>query len=196
MISKGKDVSSLFPDVVKNVVSTSLEVKKLVYMFLTHYAETKQDEAIMVVNTFQKELVSRNQFIRALALRVMSSIRVPLITQILVMAIKKAVTDVSPYVRKAAALAIPKVYSMDHEQRDELQQMIAKLLEDHNTLVLGSAVFAFVEVCPENWDLIHPHYQKLCKLLVDCDEWGQVLVINMLLRYARVHFLSPFEVIR
>eukprot|EP01027_Heterolobosea_sp_BB2_P001444 GEZU01002190.1.p1 GENE.GEZU01002190.1~~GEZU01002190.1.p1 ORF type:complete len:432 (-),score=117.87 GEZU01002190.1:58-1221(-) len=192
MISKGKDVSMLFPDVVKNIVSPSLEVKKLVYMFLIHYAETKQDEAIMVVNTFQKDLSSRNQFIRALALRVMSSIRVHLITQILTLAIKKAATDVSPYVRKAAAVAIPKVYALDRDQKEELTQIIAKLLEDHNTLVLGSAIFAFNEICPDNWELIHPHYRKLCRLLVDCDEWGQVLVINTMMRYARAHFLSPF----
>lgn len=193
MMSKGKDVSSLFPEVIKNVVCSSLEVKKLVYMYLIHYAETKQDEAIMVVNTFQKDLVNHNQFIRALALRVMTSIRVRLITQILLMSVKKASTDVSPYVRKAAALAVPKICALDHDTKDELKEVIAKLLEDHNTLVLGSAVFAFSEVCPDSWDLLHAHYRKLCRLTVDADEWGQVVIMNTLLRYARAHFLSPFH---
>lgn len=39
----------------------------------------------------------------------MSSIRVKIIVQLIVMAIQKAVKDSSPYVRKAAAHAIPKV---------------------------------------------------------------------------------------
>ncbi len=41
MLSGGEDVSFLFPDVVKNVVSKNLELKKLVYHFLVHYAESQ-----------------------------------------------------------------------------------------------------------------------------------------------------------
>jgi AP-3 complex subunit beta len=82
MISKGKDAEELFPYVVKNVVCKHLEVKKLVYMYLIHNAEKCQDEALLSINNFQKDLSDKNQFIRALALRVMSSIRVGLITQV------------------------------------------------------------------------------------------------------------------
>lgn len=32
-----------------------------------------------------------------------------------------------------------------------------------NTIVLGAAVFAFSEVCPERYDLMHRHYRKLCQ---------------------------------
>lgn len=48
--------------------------------------------------------------IRASALRVLSSIRVPIITTIMMLAIKEAVSDMSPYVRKTAANAITKLY--------------------------------------------------------------------------------------
>lgn len=50
---------------------------------------------------------------------------------------------------------------------------------------------AFETVCPERIDLIHKNYRKLCNLLVDVDEWGQVMIINMLTRYARTQFLNP-----
>lgn len=46
----------------------------------------------------------------ASALRVMSSIRVKIIVQLIMLAIQKCVKDVSPYVRKTAAHAISKVY--------------------------------------------------------------------------------------
>jgi AP-3 complex subunit beta len=46
-------------------------------------------------------------------------------------------------------------------------------------------------VCPERIDLIHKNYRKLCNLLIDVDEWGQVVIINMLTRYARTQFVDP-----
>ena len=48
--------------------------------------------------------------IRASALRVLSSIRVQMIVPIMMLAIKDSVMDMSPYVRKTAAHAIPKLY--------------------------------------------------------------------------------------
>lgn len=38
-------------------------------------------------------------------------------------------------------------YSLDPEQKEELIQVIEKLLSDKTTLVVGSAVMAFEEVC-------------------------------------------------
>lgn len=58
-------------------------------------------------------------------------------------------------------------------------------------LVAGSVVMAFETVCPERIDLIHKNYRKLCNLLVDVDEWGQVMIINMFTRYARTQFIDP-----
>jgi hypothetical protein len=50
----GKDVSSLFPDVVNCMQTEDLELKKLVYLYLINYAKTQPDLAIMGVNTFVK----------------------------------------------------------------------------------------------------------------------------------------------
>ena len=80
---------------------------------------------------------------------------------------------------------------MDHDQKDTLVDIIKVLLSDRSTLVLGSAVAAFSEVCPERFDLIHPNYKKLCHLLADVDEWGQIEILNMMVRYARNQFEDP-----
>lgn len=109
LISLGKDASLFFPEVVKNVASSSVELKKLVYLYLEHYAETNPDLALLSVNSFQKDLTDSNQSIRALALRVLSSIRVATILQVVLWAIKKCVKDSSPYVRRASAFAMIKV---------------------------------------------------------------------------------------
>jgi len=89
MIAKGKDCSDLFPAVVKNVVSKNSEIKKLVYVYLVRYAEEQQDLALLSISTFQKGLKDPNQLIRASALRVLSSIRVPIIAPIMMLAIKE-----------------------------------------------------------------------------------------------------------
>ncbi|XP_047195991.1 AP-3 complex subunit beta-2 isoform X11 [Hippoglossus stenolepis] len=191
MIARGKNASDLFPAVVKNVACKNIEVKKLVYVYLVRYAEEQQDLALLSISTFQRGLKDPNQLIRASALRVLSSIRVTIIVPIMMLAIKEAASDMSPYVRKTAAHAIPKLYSLDPEQKDQLIEIIEKLLADKTTLVAGSVVMAFEEVCPERIDLIHKNYRKLCNLLIDVEEWGQVVIINMLTRYARTQFLNP-----
>jgi len=109
-MSKGQDVSALYPDVVKNVVCPNMTVKKLVYMYIVHYAELEPDPALLAINNFQRDMQNENQLIRALGLRVLSSIRLRVIVQVIVLAVKKACKDGSPYVRKAAAHAIPKIY--------------------------------------------------------------------------------------
>ncbi|KAF9102676.1 AP-3 complex subunit beta-2 [Mortierella sp. AM989] len=191
MISKGRDVSEFFPDVVKNVASNSLEVRKLVYIYILKYAEQEQDLALLSVNTFQKDLSDKNQLIRAMALRVMSGIRVPVISPIVMLGIKKCVTDLSPYVRKIAAHAIPKCHQLDPAQKDALVDIIGTMLGDNSTFTIGSVIMAFNQVCPDRLDLIHPQYRKLCKMLVDMDEWGQITAMDLLLRYSRTQFLNP-----
>nr|XP_023022269.1 AP-3 complex subunit beta-2 [Leptinotarsa decemlineata] len=191
MVAKGRDASVLFPAVVKNVVSKNIEIKKLVYVYLERYAEEQQDLALLSISTFQRALKEPNQLIRAGALRVLSSIRVKMISPIVMLAIRDASSDMSPYVRKTAAHAIPKLNSLDQELKPELVTIIQKLLADKTVLVIGSAVMAFTEVCPERVDLIHQVFRKLCALLVDVDEWGQVTIVNMLTRYARSQFADP-----
>ncbi|VDL78095.1 unnamed protein product [Nippostrongylus brasiliensis] len=188
LIAKGKDVSELFPAVVKNVAAKNVELKKLVYVYLVRYAEEQQDLALLSISTFQRALKDPNQLIRASALRVLSSIRVGMIVPIMLLAIKDSVRDMSPYV---AAHAIPKLYSLDPDLETELVDCIDFLLADRRSLVLGSAVYAFEEICPNRLDLLHKHFRALCRALADVDEWGQVMMINLLTRYARSELADP-----
>lgn len=188
LISLGRDASVFFPDVVKNVVAPSLDVKKLVYLYLVHYAEDKQDLALLSINSFQKDISDHNELIRALALRVLSSIRVKVILQIVILAINKCSKDPSPYVRKAAAHAISKVTSLDASSRDVLMEPLAVLLNDRSLEVLGSAVAVLDEIAPHRLDLVHEHFRYLCRSLRDMDPSGQVASLRLLLRYGRTQF--------
>lgn len=131
MVARGKDVSELFPAVVKNVAAKNLELKKLVYVYLVRYAEEQQDLALLSISTFQRGLKDPNQLIRASALRVLSSIRVQMIAPVMLLAIKEAVRDMSAYVRKVAAHAIPKLYALDPDLQPQLIECIEFLLGKH-----------------------------------------------------------------
>ena len=48
----GKDVSMLFPHVVKCINTSDLELKKLVYLYVMNYAKSQPDLVILSVNTF------------------------------------------------------------------------------------------------------------------------------------------------
>ncbi|KAK4695911.1 AP-3 complex subunit beta, partial [Lecanoromycetidae sp. Uapishka_2] len=67
-------------------------------------------------------------------------------------------------------------------------EYLATLLGDRQYFVVGPAVMAFLEVCPERIDILHKHYRALVKKLVDMDEWGQMATIRLLTNYARKCF--------
>ncbi len=188
MMYRSQKTLPFFSSVVKNVASPSLEIKKLVYIYLLHHAEQEPDMALLSINTIQKSLSDTNPQVRALALRTMSGIRVPVISQIVALAIKKGTADMSPYVRKAAALSIPKCYRLDPGQLPQLIESLSVLLGDKQYYVAGAAVTAFLEVCPERLDLIHKHYRSLIKKIVDMDEWSQLSTLRMMTVYARKCF--------
>lgn len=160
----------------------------MVYIYLLHYAESEPDLALLSINTIQKSLSDQSPQVRAMALRVMSGIRVPVISQIVSLAIKKGCGDMSPFVRKAAALAIPKCYRLDPNTLPQLLDYLSTLLADKQYFVAGSAVTAFLEVCPDRIDLIHKHYKGLVRKLVDMDEWGQLATLKLVTIYCRKCF--------
>lgn len=185
MMYRSKPCLPYFSSVVKNVANPNIEVKKLVYIYLLHYAESEPDLALLSINTIQKSLTDQSPQVRAMALRVMSGIRVPVISQIVSLAIKRGCADMSPHVRKAAALAVPKCYRLDPNTMPQLLDYLATLLGDKQYYVVGSAVTAFLEICPERVDLIHKHYRGLVRKLVDMDEWGQLATLRLMSFYAR-----------
>jgi len=160
-------------------------VKKLVYIYLLQHAETEPDTTLLAINTIQKTLSASDPHLRALALRVMSGIRVSVISQIVSLGIKRGCADMSPFVRKAAALAIPKCWRLDPNTAPQLTDYLNQLLGDKQYFVAGAAVITFMQVCPDRIDLIHKHYRGLIRKLVDMDEWGQLATLRLILSYGR-----------
>lgn len=191
LLSLGKDASRLFPAVVKNIVCPALGVKKLVYLYLVHYAEAQPELALLSLNTFQKDVGHPHPPIRALALRVLSAIRVPAVLPIVTSAVTTAAGDASPYVRQTAAAAVAKVYALDVDSVDELLPPLTRLLGDASMAVAAAAVAAWTEVAPRRYDFLHPHFRRLCRALPSMEPWAQGTVVAALLRYARTQLPPP-----
>ncbi|XP_061363718.1 AP3-complex subunit beta-A [Gastrolobium bilobum] len=184
LIAQGFDVSNFFPQVVKNVASQSLEVKKLVYLYLLHYAEKRPNEALLSINYFQKDMGDPNPLVRAWALRAMAGIRLHVIAPLVLVAVGKCARDPSVYVRKCAANSLPKLHDLRMEEHTSaIEEIVGLLLNDHSPGVVGAAASAFTSVCPNNFSLIGRSYRRLCEILPDVEEWGQIILIGILLRY-------------
>jgi len=199
-MSKGRNVSDFFPHVVKLVGVPNLEVRKMVYIYLARYANhdnSCRELALLSINAFQRGLADREPLLRSLALRVLTCMDVPDVLQLQILGLRTCSKDNSPYVRKCAASAVEKLYPRcievgDGIQAEQLVTIVTNLLEeDGSTMVLTSAMIAFCEICPQRLDLLHGCYRKVCHLLTDMDEWGQVVVMDILMQYCRTYFKQP-----
>ncbi|EHB05111.1 AP-2 complex subunit beta [Heterocephalus glaber] len=186
----GKDVSSLFPDVVNCMQTDNLELKKLVYLYLMNYAKSQPDMAIMAVNSFVKDCEDPNPLIRALAVRTMGCIRVDKITEYLCEPLRKCLKDEDPYVRKTAAVCVAKLHDINaHMAEDQgFLDSLRDLIADSNPMVVANAVAALSEISEShpNSNLLDLNPQNINKLLTalnECTEWGQIFILDCLSNY-------------
>jgi AP-1 complex subunit beta-1 len=93
----GSDVSSLFPDVVNCMQTASLDLKKLVYLYVINYAKAQPELAILAINSFRKDVNDQhNPLLRALAVRTMGCIRLEQMTEYLLEPCRKSCKDPDP----------------------------------------------------------------------------------------------------
>ena len=100
--------------------------KKMVYLYLSTYAEQNSDLALLTVNTLQKDASDRNPVVRGLALRSMCSLRliyllcchlmyllpcrIPDMVEYIRQPLQSALQDRSSYVRKTAVMGVVKLF--------------------------------------------------------------------------------------
>ena len=182
----GKNVSELFADVVKNMQTEDLELKKLVYLYLINYAKTQPELVILVVNTFVKvnsEIIffndikdsdDPNPLIRGLAIRTMGCLRAEKILDYLLEPLKKGLRDEDPYVRKTAALCVAKMFDLAPQSTVDngLLLILQELLSDKNPMVIANAVAALTDISESSTrkDLFIINATLLTKLLTALNE--------------------------
>jgi vesicle coat complex subunit len=204
----GKDVSALFPDVLKNIATPDLDQKKLVYLYLMYvclilseqnaqlmraprnYAKSHPDLCILAVNTFVQDSEDPNPLVRALAIRTMGCIRVDKMVDYMEEPLRKTLRDESPYVRKTAAICVAKLFDLNPTMCIEngFLETLQEMIGDSNPMVVANSVTALAEIneaAPETKALrVTPTtLKKMLMALNECTEWGRVTILTTLAEY-------------
>ncbi|KAK9470964.1 adaptin N terminal region-domain-containing protein [Dipodascopsis tothii] len=186
----GKDVSSLFPDVLKNIATPDLEQKKLVYLYLMNYAKSHPDLCILAVNTFVQDSEDNNPLVRALAIRTMGCIRVDKIIDYMEEPLRKTLKDESPYVRKTAAICVAKLYDLNPTLvlENGFLKTLQDMIGDSNPMVIANAVTALAEIqeidpSTNAFVIDSSVLKKLLLALNECTEWGRISILTSLAEY-------------
>lgn len=188
----GKDVSSLFPDVLKNIATYDIEQKKLVYLYLMNYSKTHPELCILAVNTFVQDTEDPNPLIRALAIRTMGCIRVQKMVDYMEIPLLRTLKDDNPYVRKTAALCVAKLFDLNPDMCVEYGFLarLQELVNDTNPMVVANALNALYEIREMNTDeslevitVSSEMAKNLLTCLNECTEWGRITILSLLTEY-------------
>jgi len=186
----GKDVSKLFPDVVKIIRTKNIELKKLVYLYLINYAKIKPDLIFLAVAAFHSDAKEgATPLIRGLAIRTLGCIQVPEVVTYLCETLTYCFKDKDPYVRKIAALCVPKLYLTSPQlvRENGFLNTLHDCLKDENPVVVANAMQALNEITvlsgANQLKLKSKNLKHILDSLAKASEWGQVSILDALILY-------------
>ena len=186
----GKDVSKLFPDVVKIIRTKNIELKKLIYLYLINYAKIKPDLIFLAVASFHSDAKEgATPLIRGLAIRTMGCIQVPEVVTYLCETLTWCFRDKDPYVRKIAALCVPKLYITSPQlvRENGFLNTLHECLKDDNPIVVANAMQALNEITllsgANQLKLKSKNLKHILDSLANASEWGQVSILDALILY-------------
>eukprot|EP01063_Lacrimia_lanifica_P035547 TRINITY_DN6803_c1_g1_i1.p1 TRINITY_DN6803_c1_g1~~TRINITY_DN6803_c1_g1_i1.p1 ORF type:complete len:763 (+),score=368.79 TRINITY_DN6803_c1_g1_i1:122-2410(+) len=194
----GIDTAPLFTDMIMACVTKDLVQKKMVYFYLSSHAETNSEVAILAINTLQKDCRDESPVVRGLALRSISSLRLPSLVEYLVPTLKETLGDSSPYVRKTAIIASCKLFKSNAEEFERLgmRDKLNAMIKDNDAHVCCNALMVLNEIMeaegglPVTRLLLYP----LLNRLRDFNEWQKCFVLQLTLKYQPENEKEMFKI--
>ncbi|KAJ1913511.1 hypothetical protein H4219_005190, partial [Mycoemilia scoparia] len=186
-MTMGSDMSSLYQEVLACMRIPNLEIKKMVYLYLINYSRSKPDIAKLAIPYLDDDANDGNPLVRAMAIRTMSYMHVDQVLESLVVPLRHALRDKDPYVRKTAAMAVLKLCLLDRSlvEEENFLDMLKGLLADPNPSVVANSVAALVEISERSPNIKLKLNMKIANKLIsalnECNEWGQVYILESLL---------------
>ena len=180
LMTQGIDMSKCFSEMIMSAHTADLVQKKLIYLYISEYAEKNPEIALLSVNTLQRDAADQDPMVRGLALRTMCSLRIPNLTEYVTTPLTKGLCDGNAYVRKAAILGTMKIYAItpDLITQGSYIGTIQSLLNDPNGQVVVNALYALGEFTDS--PLTREVLLALLNRLKTFDEWSQIQVLNAL----------------
>ena len=169
----GKDMSSLFPDVVLQIQVKESSIKRLIAMFTTQYGHLHPETALLCVNHLTKEIMhDSNEFQRGHSLQTLGSLNLPNLAEYIAPTIKHALQDSSPYVRRHAIGGCVKLYNVNREVYEEhlLSNHLEELVHDFDVSVAVVAITVLTQT-RDNFKISKSTAMKMLKRLQGITEW-------------------------
>lgn len=183
----GVDVSSLFTDMCLISQYPDTQAKKMIYLFISNYAEANPDLALLAVNTFLKDCNDTDPKIRGLVLRSLCSLKSQLSTNEVKTQVIKMLEDKSPYVQKIAVFGCVKIYYVDNNFLDEysLYDTFYNMLRSNHPIVVASVINALNEILADEGGMAvnSKIIIYLLNRFKEFNDYGQGLLVELAMKY-------------
>ncbi|GLE02423.1 hypothetical protein PINS_up011261 [Pythium insidiosum] len=183
----GIDVSRLFSEMVLCVDTKDLITKKMVYLYLTNYANKNSELAIMCINTLINDCRNEDPMVRGLALRSLCSLRLDSILEYIHDPLQQSLTDTSAYVRKTGVIGILKVFSLNPDliRESDMIDTLYNMIRDRDPQVVSNCLVALNEIMADEGGIAinQQIVMHLLSRISDFNEWGQCNILHIVARY-------------
>ena len=199
MHSVGENVSTFFPDIVRQLFVSDAKVKRLAHICLKLLADSHPDVVLLCVNAIQKDGADIDPLTRGTSVRTSCTIRSKEIAEGSLAAIQKGSVDSSVYVRKCAAISILGFFDTltddSGAEKDEIVLIMDRLLGDSEPTVISTILMASWLIVNKNCTMfdklltvLHPHFVKLVSLFPNLDWVGHLYGSHVLHAYCVRNF--------
>ena len=188
-MSKGEVIPDIGPSVVILLSHKDEEIRHLASIVCVMMQETNSEILLLSVGNFVKSAFESDPSNRAISLKTFTSLKIPDLFTITLEQINNLSSDMSPFVRRAAAIACTKL--CDENNKDQFIPILKRMLNDQSPIVISATLYALSVIAPDNDEIMHPYFRSLCNELQKLDEWGQTIALNTLTRYSRRNFRDP-----
>lgn len=157
------------------------------YMYLSAYAEQNPEITLLVVNTMQKDCADEDPMVRGLAVRSLTSLRLPSITEYSLPIAKRGLEDLSGYVRKASVMAVLKLFHSSPEEvrSDEMTTALYNMVRDREPGVVVNALRVLDEMLSDEGGVAinQPMMHHLLGRIREFNDWDQCTILDLVARY-------------
>ncbi|CAD2213160.1 Adaptin N terminal region/non-SMC mitotic condensation complex subunit 1/Beta2-adaptin appendage, C-terminal sub-domain, putative [Angomonas deanei] len=195
LMTMGVDTSPLFSEMVVSLFTPDVVSKKLIYFYLASNSDKNPDLALMTVNTLIKEISDSNPVVRGLALRSLSSLKLPQLLDFLITPLDQTMHDEAAYVRQIAILSALKVYYISPQIffQQSYYSQLQLMIRDTNPQVCANAISALQEITKTEAEKENPLHEPfmvtkpllyyLINRMSVMNDWQRHQVVLLILQY-------------
>lgn len=181
----GIDVSPLFSDVVLASATSDPVQKKLLSLYMSNYAELNPELSILAINALQKDMLDVDPRIRGLALKALTSLRVPSVVEYAESAVRSGLEDPASYVRKSAIMGVLKLLmgsKADIADQEALLAGVRRGLQSMDSQLFVNALLVLNEV-QNGFEANRRTIVQLFNKMEHSPLFGRVLILSLLTNF-------------